>query len=698
VPTLIQPEAKAKRVQRRSQERRLQQLIDEYYIGLGDTTEREVQNILLDQEHADIEHPIYEILSVMQRPEYFAYTCRHLLNIELIPFQVMVLQELWHRKFPMLIMTRGGGKTWMLALYALLRALFDQGSKVVVVGAAFRQSKLIFEYMEQFWRNSPILRNIVGTGKHQGPKRDIDRCNFYVGASEIIAIPLGDGTKIRGLRANYVLADEFASIPQEIFEVVIKGFASVSSSPDVRVKDFSRIEVLKMLGYYDEAEEAEEDMGFGNQTVISGTAYYSFNHFYDYWRRYKSIVESKGQQNRLEEIFHGEVPEGFDWTDYSIIRAPYKCLPKGFMDETSVAQSKATVHQSIYQMEYEACFATDSDGFFKRSLIESCVTKEPIVLPSGSVQFHATICGSPNARYVYGIDPASEQDNFAIVILELCGDHRRIVYSWSINRQVLRERMKNQGKQLDKSFYSYCARKIRDLMKRFPTEHIGMDTQGGGIAVMEALHELEQMEENERPLWPYIKQGEKDVFWWEEEKKPTDGEPGLHILHMVQFAQAKFTVDANHGLRKDFENKTTLFPYFDSASIGEALTQDKIYNREYDTLEDCVIEIEELKDELATIIHDQTSGGRDRWDTPEVKLPGNKKGRLRKDRYSALVIANMVARVMDHGLEGTPCPFSGGFVGQKRGHGSTNGGRLYVGPDHLVSKMTGVYGKGVRRQ
>ena len=1107
MPTLIQPEAKAKRAQRKSQEQRLQQLIDEYYIGLGDTTEKQVQNILLDTEHADIEHPIYEILDVMRQPQYFSYTCRHLLNIELIPFQVAILQELWHRKFPMLIMTRGGGKTWMLALYALLRALFEQGTKVVVVGAAFRQSKLIFEYMEQFWRGSPILRSIVGMGKHQGPKRDIDRCNFYVGESEIIAIPLGDGclytntlttnkngfgyikhpaesiwgngefrvvdehynngvkptkiiktnkgygfegthnhkmkvlrngsidfvrsdemvigdrilldrsrrwhdgdfqctdeqayalglmigdgcwtsiyqlrfatttpgefvpyldyvasgnewtqldeqhwqccgkdnikkwidfwelreecrtkdktlppkilsarqsamtaclqglfdtdghvqvqttkggmaitigftntsqelvrqmqyillhygivahvsdrdrdenwnhiyeliitgadvkifaeqigfrlkrkqqlleaaianksrwvnaddiipgvlsdmvriasqyrvrwghsnadstacsasklqnytqatrslvnkflntyghiddpliaklhilnddnvyydtitsiadgeahtydmhvpdgheycadgffshnTKIRGLRANYVLADEFASIPQEIFEVVIKGFASVSSSPDVRVKDFGRVAALKMLGYDEQAEAAEEELGFGNQTVISGTAYYSFNHFYTYWRRYKSIIESKGAINRLEEIFHGEVPEGFDWTDYSVIRAPYKCLPRGFMDETSVAQSKATVHQSIYQMEYEACFATDSDGFFKRSLIESCVTKEPVLLASGPVQFHATISGSPNLRYVYGIDPASEKDNFAIVVLEIQGDHRRIVYSWSINRQTLRERLKNQGKKLDKSFYSYCARKIRQLMKRFPTEHIGMDTQGGGIAVMEALHEEAQMEENERPLWPYIKQGDKDVFWWEEANKPTDGEPGFHYLHMVQFAQAKFTVDANHGLRKDFEDKTTLFPYFDSASIGEALTQDKIMNREYDTMEDCVIEIEELKDELATIIHDQTSGGRDRWDTPEVKLPGNKKGRLRKDRYSALVIANMVARVMDHGLEGTPCPFVGGYVGQKRGGQGGGSGRLYVGPDHLVSKMTGLYGKGVSRQ
>jgi len=126
-----------------------------------------------------------------------------------------------------------------------------------------------------------------------------------------------------------------------------------------------------------------------------------------------------------------------------------------------------------------------------------------------------------------------------------------------------------------------------------------------------------------------------------------------------------------------------------------ALVQDKMRQREFDTLEDSVMEIEELKDELCTIIHDQTPSGRDRWDTPEVKLPGNKKGRLRKDRYSALLLANVVGRVMSHQLMGVQHQFVGGFVGQKRG---SVGGRMYAGPDHIVSQMGGShYGKGISR-
>ena len=55
-------------------------------------------------------------------------------------------------------------------------------------------------------------------------------------------------------------------------------------------------------------------------------------------------------------------------------------------------------------------------------------------MPSGEVNFHAILRGNPNARYVFGIDPASEVDNFSIVVMELHEDHSRIVYCWTTKR------------------------------------------------------------------------------------------------------------------------------------------------------------------------------------------------------------------------------------------------------------------------
>ena len=142
-------------------------------------------------------------------------------------------------------------------------------------------------------------------------------------------------------------------------------------------------------------------------------------------------------------------------------------------------------------------------------------------------------------------------------------------------------------------------------MKVFPCQEIALDAQGGGIAIIEALHDKDKIREGELPIWPTID---------DKKEKDTDGEPGLHIVEMVQFAKADWVAEANHGLRKDFEDKTVLFPYFDSATLGLAVSDDKLKNRIYDTLEDCVMEIEELKDELSMIIMTQTTSGRDKWD------------------------------------------------------------------------------------
>ena len=157
---------------------------------------------------------------------------------------------------------------------------------------------------------------------------------------------------------------------------------------------------------------------------------------------------------------------------------------------------------------------------------------------------------------------------------------------------------------------------------------------------------------------------------------------------MVQFAKSDWVSEANHGLRKDFEDKTVLFPYFDSATLGLAISDDKLKGRMYDTLEDSVMEIEELKDELSMIIITQTVSGRDKWDTPEVKLPGGRKDRIRKDRYSSLIMANMSARKILRTAPAHVYDTIGGFAG---GIAGKSEGPQYVGPAWFTEGMKDVY-------
>jgi hypothetical protein len=670
-------------------------VFDDAWLNLGDISKIIIpENHMIGRNKKDIENPDLHLIKLMRNPKYFGMTCKLLFDIELHPIQIAILQEFWQRPFPMYIASRGWGKSFLLALYSVLRCIFHPGTKIVIVGAAFRQSKIIFEYMETMWRNSSILRSIFN-GNDDGPRRDVDRCTIRLGESWAIAIPLGDGSKIRGLRAHIIIADEFASISPDIYETVVSGFAAVSASPIQNVKEQAKKQAMKDAGIWNE-ELDKLDLKMGNQAIISGTADYAFKHFASYWKRYKSIIESKGDINKLEEIFSGEVPNNFNWKDYSIIRIPYELIPVGFMDDKQVSRAKATIHSGIYNMEYAACFTADSDGFFRRSLIESCVTGDTkeITLPhTGKVVFDAKIKGDSNKQYIYGIDPASEQDNFSIVILEAYPDHNRVVYCWTTNRSNFKERQKT-GLVEDHDFYGFCARKIRNLMQTFTPIKIGMDAQGGGVAIEEALHDPDKLKPGEKLIWPIIDYSKT---------KDTDTQSGLHILEMVQFAKADWTAHANHGLRKDLEDKALLFPRFDNLTLGLAIEEEgrKLIevdlNPLYDTLSECILEIEELKNELTTIVMSHTStgsGGRDRWDTPEVKSSSGKRGRLRKDRYSSLVIANMLARQMTRTLAAPDYNMVGNNLKDLSSIKNKKDQELYKGPEWFTSAANdgGIYG------
>ena len=626
----------------------------------------------------------YRLLWLMTRPEYFSFLCKQILNINILPSQALFLCEMWNRKFPMLIASRGFGKSFMLSLYSILRALILPERKVVVVGAAFRQSKVLFEYMETIWNNAPILRSMCDASS--GPRRDVDRCVMRINKSRVTCLPLGDGQKIRGQRANDIISDEFASIPRDIFETVVAGFAAVSSDPIENVKKIAAKKKAEELGLDLFKEDENIIKKNDNQIILSGTAYYDFNHFAEYWKKWRSIIQSQGKKSRLRDIFGEDPPKDFNWKDYSIIRVPYELLPEGFMDASQVARSKATVHAGIYQMEFGACFTRDSQGFFKRTLIESCVTDDkyndkPAIKDSqdNPICFQAQLRGDLNKKYVFGVDPASEVDNFSIVVIELNGDHRRIVHVWTTNREQHKDKVKS-GYSTESDFYAYCARKIRDLMKIFPCVHIAMDAGGGGIAVMESLHDNDKIQEGEHPIWEVID---------ENKEKDTDYNRGLHILEMCQFSRNDWLAEANHGMRKDFEDRILLFPMFDTLSLDISSIEDDMKGRSYDTLEQCVMEIEDLKDELAMIQITQTATGRDKWDTPETVIGTGKKGKLRKDRYSSLLMANMAARTIDRTPDAETYNFYGGFATVEKSKDPT--GKLYQGPQWFTDGMNGIY-------
>lgn len=584
------------------------------------------------------------VISKMLDIDYIGWTAKIILGLDLFPIQIAILQMLWYTPFPMLVACRGGSKSFMLAVYAVLRAILDPGTKIVIVGAGLRQAKLVFSYIDVMWGSSPMLRHIVGGGKKAGPRQNVDLCYFKIGDSIIYALPTGDGTKIRGFRANVVIADEFAAIQEDIFDIVIRGFAATAKTP---VEEAKKIAFNKQLAKIDLPADIKKklitDDGkmHGNQIVYSGTAYYAFNHFAKRHQMWQDIVRSKGDLEKVTQIFGGEnlIPDDFNYKDYAIIRIPHTHLPEGLLDQRQLSHAKAILPRNIFLMEYGAHFVKDSDGFYPRSLIEGCTVgpNKPIETPDGAVTFAPLMRGQSKRKYVIGVDPAAERDNLAVTVVEVWPNHYRVVYCWAVNKKEFIKR-KKRGLITDDDYYAYCCSRIREIVRLFNPIRVEMDSQGGGYAIAEMLQnkKLLNIDEGDFPIYEVI-----DF----DDPKFTDGETdGRHILHLVKQSN-EFNQEANIALHKSLETRTLLFPAFDSVKMYAAIEAEKAMGVIFDNYEENVFNLEELKNELCTIQMSETATGKEKFDTPQVVKPGavegrSRKGRLRKDRYTALLLSH----------------------------------------------------------
>ncbi len=590
------------------------------------------------------------IIEKMLDIDYIGWTCKTILNINLFPIQIAILQILWKTPFPMLVASRGGSKSFLLAVYSVLKALFDPGSKIVIVGAGLRQAKIVFAYIENIWNNAPVLRNIVGGGKNSGPRQNVDLCYFKIGPSIITALPLGDGSKIRGFRATTVICDEFGSVPEDIFDIVVRGFTATAKSPVDEAKRIAINKKIEELGLPQELKkEINQQKVKGNQIIYAGTAYYQFNHFARKFNMWKEIISANGNMEKIGEVFGGanNIPENFDTRDYAIIRLPSNYLPEGLLDKKQLAHAKATLPKNIYNMEYNALFIADSDGHFARSLIEACTVKpgQSIITSDGEVAFVPMMKGIKGRKYIIGIDPASEVDRFAITILEAWKNHYRIVYCWSINKPEF-NRDKKAGMTQDGDYYDYLCAKIRNIVKLFNPIRIEMDSQGGGYPISEMLRSKKGLDKDKGEFPIYEVVDPNNI-------KETDGESdGPHIINLIQQSN-EFNAYANAILHKSLETKRLLFPAFDTVVMQASLIAEKSLDITTNTFEECVYNIEELKNELCTIQRTETTTGKERFDTPTsvtsaITEGRYKKGRLRKDRYTSLLLAHKYVYSIDN--------------------------------------------------
>ena len=510
---------------------------------------------------------------------------KYIMNVNLLDHQLAIILAMLRFKFPLLLLSRGAGKTMMLAIYAIYHALMFPHTRIILVSASFRQSKLIFAEIKRIYDRAPILRLI---SDHE-PKIGTDTCRYSVCGSTITALPLGNGEKIRGERGHVIMADEFDSIDSEIFNKVIRGFGATQSDPYQKAKDLAK---------EGEKENDNDFVSTGNKIILAGTAGYTNGPFYHQFKHYSAIIANrlKGSSSEFSDLL-GETEDKYDvdYKDYCIIKYRYDQLPAGMMDKKLIQSARATMPKHIFDMEYNAEFADDSAGFFKARDIKEATA-------SAVDGFQIKVRGREDRNYILGIDPARTIDRFSISVIEI-GQPNKVVYHWTC-----------QNKK-----YSFAAAKIRQLMRDFNVIGINMDSGGGGMAVEELLNIEGGADGNEikKPEEPKILRIDDEV-----------GGDGLRILNMQAF-NSNWIEEANSLLQKNIEDRRLMFPrtYCDNTS---------------EEFEDALYEISELKKELLSITVTYTTSGRKHFDLkPQVSKQDD--SIKHKDRYSSLILSNYMA-------------------------------------------------------
>jgi len=487
--------------------------------------------------------------------------------LRLAVHQRLIIRGLWRYQFNLLILTRGGGKTFLLALYCVLKAMLFPREKCVVASSSYRQAQFTFDEIIKIYEESPLLRQACTKPPAKGP----NSCEMHLeNGSKVIAYPLGDGQKIRGARANTLVMDEVAQIPSEIINLVILPMMNTRQDPF-------------------------DTSGRKNHLVMASSAYFQFNHLYDRYRQYQEKTNPSSP----------EFDDAYGLHVYTV-----DDMPDGWMDEKIIAEARATLTELQFMMEYMCIFPPDSDGFFPAALVNGARKQSVIIEPTGE----------KGAEYVFGIDPARSGDNFALVVIKLdttgSGSPRnKVVACYSLHRHTFPQMHEFIRYQL-RNYESNGGKVVR----------IQMDNGGGGQTLRDLLAEEFAWFNEETERWetmPAIVDMDNEEF---------EFLSGRRILRMQVFGSQSINT-MNYDLRADLEKGKLLIPI-------QPPSHEDVYER-------LMREIEDMVQETMTIVATPNSkSGFLHFDTP--------KQRMKKDRYSALLIAAQGARELQRDYGSPP--------------------------------------------
>ena len=388
--------------------------------------------------------------------ENITFTTNLIAGVDLFPFQHLAIKSMLETDYFLGIWSRGMSKSFSTAIYAFLDAIFNQGVQIGILAATFRQSKMIFEKIEDI-ANKPEAQFLAQCITKKSKKND--QWTLHIGESKIIALPLGDGSKLRGFRFHRIIIDEFLLMPEHVYNEVILPFLSVVQNPTEREKVRKLEDQMIAQG---KMKEEDRYQWPNNKLIALSSASYKFEYLYKVYETFEDL------------ILNG-IPEAQkDTSKRVIMHFSYDVAPQALYDQNLINQSKQTMSQSQFDREFNAVFTDDSSGYFKTSTMAACTIKDG----EGP---HLEIAGDRDSKYLLAFDPSwaesESSDDFAIHVFKLNDNTQTgtLVHSYAMPGLKMQDHI---------NYFHY-------LLTHFNIVAIVGD-YGGGVQFMQAANASEQ--------------------------------------------------------------------------------------------------------------------------------------------------------------------------------------------------------------
>lgn len=285
---------------------------------------KNIKQVAQEKERKTMETVARKASYYRANPQRFVAEC---LGVTLKLFQKILIYAMMHYNYFMFIATRGIGKTWLTALFSVVRCILYPGTKIVVVSGTLKQANnVLLKIQDDLMRQSEFLRN------------EIEKCN--IGQNDAI-IMFKNGSWIttctstdtaRGLRANIIIVDEFRMVVLDILNKVIRKFLTSPRQP-------------KYLNRPEYAHMQER-----NKEIYMSSAYF------------RSSWAYKKLQAYVANFFD-------DTKKYFVCGLPYQLSIKENLlskDQIRDEMSEADFNELAFYMEMETLwFGDDGQNFFK---------------------------------------------------------------------------------------------------------------------------------------------------------------------------------------------------------------------------------------------------------------------------------------------------------------------------------------------